>query len=169
VPGFRIPSKRVVPPAASENNTKPTPVLTVNLQDPSGYLSLAKQLNGSFGVTSAGRPDTQENRFAILMLKSYMLDQQKQLNTSDVDFLIMALSADKPSDLSTLPADVVGAWVLPNVSSISDNMTLNPLKAHEFSNSAGGEIEVGTLTITRDLPKLTAPTAADLMSAGTGK
>ncbi len=112
-----------------------------------------------------GKADTMENRFAILMLKSYFLDQQKDLNISDVDFLTMTLPADSPATLAALPADVAGAWELPNLASLSDSMTLKPLMASDLGNGST-ETEVGTVTITRDLPKLSPPSPAEMRAGG---
>jgi hypothetical protein len=163
-----VASKRIAP-ATSDKTSKdkddetPPPV-SVNLQDPDDYLSKAKQLKTSLGLASVSHPDALPNRFAILMLKSYFLSEQKDLKTSDIDFLTLALPDEKPDVTATVPADLSGVWILPNVDSLSASIVLDPLKARDLAT--GTETTVGKLTITRNLPKLDLPKTEELKAAG---
>jgi len=142
----------------------PPLAVMVNLKDDGNYLGKAKKSSGSYGFTTAGPADTLANRFAILMLKSYFLDKQTDVKISDEDFLKMVLPAfDKPVDQATLPTDVSGLWVAPNVAALSEAIGLNPLKVRELS---GGEVNVGPVEMKRDLPKLSLPSATDLRDGG---
>lgn len=163
-----VKSKRIAPVAADKSakdkeDEAPSPV-TVNLQDPNDFLSKAKQLKTSFGIASAGHADTVPNRFVILMLKSYFVNEQKDLKTSDIDFLTLALPDEKPDVTATVPADLSGIWVIPNVDDLSATLTLDPLKARDLAGAA--DIAVGKLVLTRNLGKLDYPSTEELKAGG---
>jgi len=160
LPSFRVPAKRNAPAAGD----KPATALTLNALDPNDIFSSAKKTPYSFRLASTGRADTQENRFAFLLLKSYLLEKQAGVNVSDLDFLVLALAPEKPADLATVPTDVGGAWILPDVTDLSPSVDLNPLRQRVYSGNT--DKVVGKVTIKRDLPKLTLPSPDDLRAGG---
>ncbi len=163
----QVPSKRITPVAVdktAKDKEEETPAASVNLLDPNDFLSKAKQLKTSLGITTAGRPDSLANRFAILMLKSYFVSEHKDLKTSDIDFLTLALPDEKPDVTATVPADLSGVWLLPNADELSSNMVLDPVKARDLG--AASDTAVGKLTIARNLPKLTLPSTEELKAGG---
>ncbi|HVU37271.1 MAG TPA: hypothetical protein VHC95_02970 [Opitutales bacterium] len=168
---YDVPSKRIQP--APENKAKSkdeddsgtAPAVTVNLQDPDDVLGKAAKANSAFGVATAGHKDALPNRFAILAFKSYLVDQRKDLQTSDVDFLTLAVPTDKPGNTATVPANLVGVWMLPNLDDLSStSISLDPVKAHDLGTNA--DLPVGKLTIERNLPKLTYPSSDELKAGG---
>lgn len=156
-------SKRIAPTPDS-TDVQPAKTITVHLDDPNNVIADAKKVSFAFRVGTQGHPDTLENRFAILMLKSYFRDQQGDLGLSDQDFLSMVLPPDKPGDLAASPADVGGEWLVPDVADFDANMELPPLKLHILDNNSNHE--VGKISITRDLPRLDNPSADDLRAGG---
>ncbi len=164
LPAFRVLAKRNASVAGDKPADQPLIAVNMNLQDPTDIFSASKKTGYSFRVATAGHPDTLENRFALLMLKCYLLDQQSGINLSDEDFIVMAFSAEKPGDAAGVAADVGGVWTLPNLDSLSDSIELNPLKQRVFSSNV--EKTVGKATIERDLPKLTPPSPEDLRAGG---
>lgn len=168
---YDVPSKRILSAtgdkAKSDDSdaSAPAPAVKVNLQDPDDVLGKAAKANSAFGVATAGHNDALANRFAILAFKSYLADQRKDLQTSDVDFLALAVPMDKPGAAPTVPAGLVGVWMLPNVDDLSaTTLTLDPVKAHDLA--ANSDLTVGTLTIERNLPKLTYPSTDELKAGG---
>ncbi len=163
MPAFRVLAKRDVPAAGDKAAARPV-AITVNLQDPSDIFSSSKKTAYSFRVGTAGHADTLENRFALLLLKSYLFDRQSGINLSDQDFVSMVFAPEKPGDAAAAAPDVGGIWTLPNLAEISDNIDLSPLKQKVYSSNV--EKSVGKATIMRDLPKLSPPTPEDLRAAG---
>ena len=160
---YKSMSKRIVPTAESKA-ADPVVAISVNLQDPNDIFSSAKKASYSFRVGTLGHVDTLENRFGLLLLKSYLRDQQSDLNLSDQDFLSMIFSPEKPGDLSASPADVGAEWLLPDIADLSPSIELNALKLHVLGGNSNRD--VGKITVERDLPKLTDPSAADLRAGG---
>jgi hypothetical protein len=163
LPIYKSMSGRILPTVESKA-ADPVTVITVNLQDPNDVMAEAKKATYAFRVGTEGHPDTLENRFGILLVKSYLSDQQKDLGLSDQDFLTMVLSPENPGDLSASPADVGAEWLLPDVSEFDASMELNSLKLHVLGNSA--QHDVGKVTIERVLPRLSDPSADDLRAGG---
>jgi hypothetical protein len=160
---FKAMSKRI-PPTPESKGADPVTAVSVNLQDPNDLMSGAKKATYAFGVGTLGHADTLENRFAILLTKSYFRNQQSDLSLSDQDFLVKAFPAEKPGDLAAPAADVGAQWMLPNIAEFAPSMEISSLKLRIVGTS--GDRDVGKLTITRDLPKLSDPSAEDLRMGG---
>jgi len=160
---FKSMSKRI-PPTPETKGAEPVTALSVKLQDPNDLMSGAKKASYAFAFGSLGHADTLENRFGILLAKSYFRDQQKDINISDQDFLVQVLPPEKPGDLAAPATDVGAQWMLPNIADLGPSMELNSLKLRLLGSST--DRDVGKLTITRDLPKLSDPSAEDLRLGG---
>jgi hypothetical protein len=187
LPAFRVMARRELPvvpdkttavaakPADAKAGTKaaaapvvagPPPAIAVNLQDPNDTLASIKNASVVFRLSSAGHADTIENRFAALMVKAYFHDQQPEVAISDQDFLTMALSTENDGDAAANPADVNFAWVLPNVSDLNvSSIDLDPFVARDL-NKKNTTVKIGKITIQRNLPKLSLPSAEELRVAG---
>jgi hypothetical protein len=160
---YKAMSQRLLPTADSKL-TGPVTAVTVNLQDPNDVFAEAKKATYAFRVGTLGHHDTLENRIGILLLKSYLRDQQADLNTSDQDFLSMVLAPQNPGDLSASPANVGGEWQIPDISDLGPSMELDTLKLHLLDNNS--DHDVGKIMIDRNLPRLTDPSAEDLRAGG---
>jgi hypothetical protein len=178
---YQVPAERVVPatapavPATPVVNplvpATPAPAVadtgsaTITLLDNNGILATFKAAPHpyTFRTDSDGANNTQENRLALLFLKS-ILTEKSSLTVTDYDFLAEALPADNPADRLVSPAGVNASWTLSNVHDLNSPTTVLLLKARNLASS--NEVSVGKFVIATALKPLTPPSPDQLMAAG---
>ncbi|MGA2053170.1 MAG: hypothetical protein ABSH19_07655 [Opitutales bacterium] len=163
---FEVPSARI--PATAGNITTPAPdngAVTITLQDPNGILSTFKNSTHPyvFRADTAGSNDTLENRLALLLAKSILL-QKPTITVTDYDFLTLALPADNPGDRAVTPSNVNAVWMVSNLRDLESPSWALGLSARNTATNT--EVNAGKLSVASVLKPLTPPTPDQLISAG---
>jgi hypothetical protein len=149
--------------SSAANGGAPT-ALEINIEGAGGLVNTFKSASKPyiFRALTDGKDNSLDNRYALLLLKSVLVDNTS-LTITDYDFLSTVLpGAD--ADRSLPAAGINVAWVVPDVGDYTEHSIQLDLKAKNLASST--EIDAGKLNIARTLSPLTRPTEADLKDGG---